>query len=74
MLWLKLLDLPGQANSVSTQKKKTYPEMISVTTVLILRFENEFWGIIYSFFTGMQNIFFTVFNNKFVVKCPVKLL
>ena len=42
--------------------------------VLFLTFENEISGIIYRLFRDGQNIFLTIFNTKFVVKCATKKL
>ena len=41
--------------------------------VLFLTSVNEFSGIIYSLFTGMQSIFLTIFSTKFVLKCATKI-
>ena len=45
----------------------------SAANVLILTSDNEFWARIYSLFRGRQNIFLTLFNTKFVVKCAKKI-
>ena len=41
--------------------------------VLFLTSDNEFLGIIYSFFRGRQNIFLTIVRTKFVVKFSIKI-
>ena len=45
-----------------------------LTNVLFLTFDNEFLGVICSFFRGRQNIFLSIFSTKFVVKCATKVL
>ena len=42
--------------------------------VLFLTVDNEFSGIMYSLFGGRQNIFLTIFSNKFVIKCSAVVL
>ena len=40
--------------------------------MLFLTSDNEFSEITYSLFGGRQNIFLTIFSNKFVIKCAAK--
>ena len=42
--------------------------------MLFLTSDEDVLGIIYSLFTGRQNIFLTIFSIKFVVKCATKIL
>ena len=42
------------------------------SNVLFLTSDNEFSGIIYSLFKGRQNIFQTIFSNKFVIQCATR--
>ena len=39
-----------------------------------LTFEDEFSGIIHSFFRGKKNMFLTVLSTKFIIKYPAKIL
>ena len=48
--------------------------MVECAKLLFLTSENEISWIIYSLFSGRQNIFLTIFSAKFAVKCATKKL